>query len=423
MLCRQDPARVYDPQIIKAQFPLLANRELRGEPPIVYLDSASTTQKPQCVIRAIEKYLVASNANINRGVYALSESSTEQYEHAREVVARFIGATHSRNIVFTHGTTESINMVALGWARNMLKAGDTIIVTEVEHHANIVPWQMLAKNKGVRLTFLPVDEAGSFDKDIYARLLEQNPKLVCVSGMSNVTGYLPPCKQMVEWAQRAGARTLIDAAQLVAHKPLDVRDLGVDFLAFSGHKLYGPTGIGVLYANDSVLDDLEPVFGGGVMVSQVTTTSSILAGIPTRFEAGTPAIVEAIGLNAALEFLESIGMAAIEQQGLVLYRYALEKLLQFPNLTILGNTDSTDERVGKRTGIISFAINGIHPHDVAQAFDDRNICMRGGHHCAMPLHHALHTPGSSRISFGVYTTQADLDVFADVLAQIIALLT
>jgi cysteine desulfurase/selenocysteine lyase len=306
-------------------------------------------------------------------------------------------------------------MVALGWARQRLHPKDLIVLTQGEHHSNLVPWQMLAKETGIELGFVPLTPEGTFDLEVYAALLNRSPKLVALSGMSNVTGYIPPYAQMLAQAQAAGARTLLDAAQLAAHRVLDVAALSVDFLALSSHKLYGPTGIGVLYGTDAALAELKPVFGGGEMVSYVSTDDFSLSPIPYRFEAGTPAIVQAIGFAQALKFVQNIGMASVGDYERELYTYARDQLLAIEGLSVLGYPQGVTADGAERSGIFSMNLEGIHPHDVAQALDARGICVRAGHHCALPLHRALGVPASLRASFGIHTTKADIDALCEAL--------
>lgn len=387
---------------VRLDFPIL-QRQVHPGVPLVYLDSTATAQKPQAVIDVLDEYYRLHNGNIHRGVHTLAEEATRAYEEAREKIAHFINAKKSRQIVYTRSTTESINLVAQTWGRKNLKAGDLVILTEMEHHSNLVPWQLLAEEKGLRLEFIPVDDDGLLDLAVYGQLLQQSPRLVAFTHMSNVLGTVNPAREMVAKARAAGAITLIDGAQSVPHFKVDVQDLGVDFMAFSAHKMIGPTGIGALYGREELLEDMPPYQGGGDMIKKVFLRSFTPNEIPYKFEAGTPAIAEAIGFGAAVDYLEKIGMDAIAEHEHRLVAYAMQKLTTIPGLQILG------EQKGNRGGVTSFTLEGIHPHDVAQILDQYGVAVRAGHHCAMPLHDRFHLPATTRASYYLYNTSGDID--------------
>ena len=379
---------------------------------MVYLDSTATAQKPKMVIDAMDEYYRATNGNIHRGVHYLAEKATEEYEAARAKIAKFINAAKPREIIYTRNTTESINLVAQTWGRAFLNQGDLVILTEMEHHSNLVPWQMLAAEKGLRLEFISVTENGELDQDIYEDLLKQSPKLVAFTHMSNVLGTINPAKEMVSKAHKAGAITLIDGAQSVPHFKVDVSDLDVDFLAFSAHKMVGPTGIGALYGKEELLNKMPPYMGGGDMIRKVQLRSFTPNELPWKFEAGTPAIAEAIGFGAAIDYLDSVGMDAIAQHEHDLVNYAMEKMKLLPGLEIMGG------KAAHRGGVISFTLPDIHPHDVAQVLDQHGIAVRAGHHCAMPLHDIFGIPASSRASFYLYNTEKEVDHLVTSLIEV-----
>ncbi len=396
---------------IRADFPIL-EREVRPGVRLVYLDSTATSQKPEAVIQAMDTYYRKTNANIHRGLHTLAEEATAQYEAARQTVADFIHAGDARQIVFTRNTTESINLVAQTWGRANLQAGDVVILTEMEHHSNLVPWQMLASEKGLRLEFIPVTDDGLLDLDVYRELLKLEPKLVAFSHMSNVLGTIPPAEEMTRLAHEAGALALVDGAQSVPHFKVDVQELGADFLAFSGHKMCGPTGIGVLYARKKLLEAMPPYMGGGDMIKKVYLRSFAPNDVPHKFEAGTPAIAEAIGLGAAVDYLESIGMEAIAAHEREMTEYALERLEEVPGVRVYG---PAAEHKG---GVVSFVMKNIHPHDVAQILDQDGIAIRAGHHCAMPLHERFQLPATSRASFYLYNQPEEIDKLIESLYKV-----
>jgi cysteine desulfurase/selenocysteine lyase len=393
---------LFDVEQIRKDFPIL-NLEIRPSVPLVYLDSTATTQKPSAVIEAMNQYYRTTNANIHRGVHTLAEKATYEYEAARTKIASFIHASKPKEIIFTRNTTESINLVAQTWGRAFLKRGDLVILTEMEHHSNLVPWQMLAKEKELKLEFIPVDETGLLDLVAFDRLLADSPKLVAFTHMSNVLGTINPAAEIIKKAKGVGAITLVDGAQSVPHFSVSVQEIGADFIAFSGHKMLGPTGIGVLWGREELLNQMPPFLGGGDMIRKVYLRSFIPNEIPYKFEAGTPAIAEVIGFGAAIDYLNVIGIERIAQHEQMISKYAIKKMTAIPGLKILG------EHVPNRGGVVSFTLEGIHPHDVAQILDGDGIAIRAGHHCAMPLHDRYGIPASSRASFYLYNTETEVD--------------
>ena len=391
-----------DSSKIKSDFPIL-DREVHPGVPLIYLDSAATSQKPRQVIAAMSEHYQHSNANIHRGIHVLAEESTGQYEDTRQKVADFINAAKAKEIIFTRNTTESINLVAYSWARANLSAGDVIILTEMEHHSNIIPWQMLASERDVRLEFISVTDEGLLDMQSYRKLLELNPKLVAFTSMSNVLGTITPAKEIVNLAHAAGALTLIDAAQAVPHFPVDVQDLDVDFMAFSSHKMCGPTGLGILYGKQELLEAMPPFLGGGELIKRVELRSFTTNDLPHKFEAGTPAIAEVIGLGVAIDYLNAIGMDAVAEHEQLLTAYALDRLEEVPGIWLFG---PSAEHKG---GVAAFTFAGVHPHDVSQILDRDGIAVRAGHHCAMPLHDKFSIPATARASFYIYNTTDDID--------------
>ncbi len=404
--------KTYNADEIRKDFPILGINVSPGVP-LVYLDSTATAQKPAAVINAMDEYYRSSNGNIHRGVHYLAEKATAQYEEARAKIANFIQAAKPREIIYTRNTTESINLVAQTWGKAFLNEGDLVILTEMEHHSNLVPWQMLAQEKELRLEFIPVNENGELDQAVFDNLLNEKPKLVSFAHMSNVLGTINPAKEMVAKAKQAGAITVIDGAQSVPHFAVSVKDLDVDFMAFSAHKMVGPTGIGVLYGKEELLNKMPPFMGGGDMIRKVYLRTFTPNELPWKFEAGTPSIAEAIGFGAAIDYLNSIGMDAIAEYEQALVKKAMAKLKLLPGLEIMG------EKAAHRGGVISFTLPGIHPHDVAQLLDQHGIAVRAGHHCAMPLHDKYGIPASSRASFYLYNTEAEADALAAALEKII----
>lgn len=389
---------------IRRDFPILA-REVHGKP-LVYLDSTASSQKPNAVIEAMTTYYQSYNANVHRGVYEISEEATAAMEKARVKIARFIHARQSKQVIFTRNTTESINLVAYSWGSANISTGDLIILTEMEHHSNLVPWQLLAQRTGARLQFIPVSNDGLLRLDVYEQLLKQQPKLVAFTHMSNVLGTINPAQEMIAQAHAAGAIVLLDAAQSVPHLPVDVQALDVDFLCFSAHKMLGPTGIGVLYGKKALLEAMPPFMGGGEMIRTVHLRESTWNDLPWKFEAGTPAVAEAIGLGAAIDYLSSLGMEWVRQHEREITAYALEQLQQISGLTIYGPND-----IDKRGGVISFTLEDIHPHDLASILDQEvGVAIRAGHHCAQPLMERYNLAATARASFYIYTLPEEIDV-------------
>lgn len=398
---------------IKDDFPVL-KREVSPGVPLVYLDSAATSQKPETVLRAMDFYYRNTNSNIHRGVHTLAEEATADYENARGKIATFIGASSPREIIFTRNTSESINLVAQTWGRVNLKPGDLVILTEMEHHSNLVPWQMLATEKKLRLEFIPVDNNGQLDIEVYKNLLEQNPKLVAFTHMSNVLGTINPAQELIQLAKSAGAHTLLDAAQSAPHFSVSAQQIGADFIAFSGHKMLGPTGIGVLWGRLDLLESMPPFLGGGDMIKKVYLRSFTANDVPHKYEAGTPAIAEAIGFGAAIDYLSAIGMDNIAAHEQRLTKYTMDRIREVPGLHILGPKEAD-----KKGGVVSFVLDGLHPHDVAQILDSEGVAVRAGHHCAMPLHDKLQISASTRASFYLYNTENDIDQLVKGLYKVI----
>ncbi|RCK76121.1 MAG: Cysteine desulfurase [Anaerolineae bacterium] len=396
---------------IREDFPVLG-RQVRPGVPLVYLDSTATSQKPLSVIEAMDHYYRAYNANIHRGIHVLAEEATAGYEEAREKVRRFINASSSREVIFTRNTTESINLVAHSWGLSHLKAGDLILLTEMEHHSNLVPWYLLAERIGLRLEYVAVTEEGLLDEADLERKLALKPKLFAFTHMSNVVGTINPAKEMIAKAHQNGAITLLDGAQSVPHFRVDVQELDVDFLAFSGHKMCGPTGIGVLYGKKEHLENMPPFLGGGDMIKRVSLGSFKPNELPYKFEAGTPAIAEAIGLGVAIDYLSQIGMDLIARHEHALVSYALERLSEIPNLRIFG--PSAD----KKGGVVSFVMDGVHAHDISQILDQYGIAIRAGHHCAMPLHEKFQIPATARASFYLYNTFQEIDHLVNAIYRV-----
>lgn len=394
---------------IRADFPIL-HQQVNGHP-LAYLDSTASSQKPALVLDALNDYYRRYNANVHRGVYQLSEQATEAMEQARHKIARFINARSPREIIFTRNTTESINLVANAWGRANLKPGDRILLSEMEHHSNLVPWQIIAQATGAELDFIPVDGDGRLALDHLDRLLTEQTKLVAVTHMSNVLGTINPIAAITQAAKALGALVLVDGAQSVPHFAVDVQALGIDFLAFSGHKMCGPTGIGVLWGRKSILQAMPPFLGGGSMISSVELRRSTWNELPHKFEAGTPAIGEAIGLGYAVDYLSQIGMEAIHQAEQQLTAYALERLDAIDGLHIYGPA------VEERGGVISFNLDGVHAHDVAAVLDQQGVAVRAGHHCCQPLMGILGAPATTRASFYLYTTPEEVDQLVDALAK------
>ena len=394
----------FSPVEVKKDFPIFSGSDL------VYLDNAATTQKPQSVLDEVDSLYREANANVHRALYSLGSEATERFENSREKVAKYIGANSEKEIVFTSGTTESINLLARSIG-NTLKPGDEILISEMEHHSNIVPWQMTAQRTGATLKYLSIKETGELDISNPEKYFTSNTKIVSLTHMSNVLGTINPIKKLSEKAHQVGAIMIVDGAQGASHMPVDVKELGCDFYAFSGHKMLGPTGIGVLWGKTEHLEEMDPFMGGGEMINTVTMESSTWNDIPYKFEAGTPNFAQAVGLGAAIDYLQNIGMNNIATHEQMLIKYALGKLNQIDGLRIHGSAKD-------RGGVISFNMDGIHPHDLAQFLNEDNIAIRVGHHCAQPLLKALGETATARMSFYIYNDESDVDKFCESLETI-----
>jgi len=402
----------YPIEKIRADFPILQQEAYPGKP-LVFLDSAASSQKPAAVIDTMSRYYQNDHANVHRGVHKLSEAATAAYEEARDKVQRFINAATRKEIIFTRNTTESLNLVAASWGRANLKAGDVVVISELEHHSNIVPWQLLQAEIGFTIRYIPVTDALTFDMEVFHRFLAQEPvKLVAVTQVSNVLGYVTPLAEIIQAAHAAGALVCVDGAQSVPHMPVDVQALDLDFLAFSGHKMCAPTGIGVLYGKRHLLEAMPPYMGGGDMIRRVTLQGSTWNDLPYKFEAGTPAIAEVIGLGAAVDYLQGVGMDALHAYESDIVEYAHERLIEIPGLRLFAPP------VGQRGGVATFTLAHAHPHDIAQILDYEGIAVRAGHHCAMPLHDRLGVSATARASFYLYNTRAEVDALVAGLYQV-----
>jgi cysteine desulfurase/selenocysteine lyase len=403
------PYATLDVESVRADFPILGTA-VHGRP-LVYLDSAASSQKPRQVIDAERTFYETSYANIHRGVYELSARATGAYDAARERVARFLGARHPHEVIFTRGTTESINLVAQGYVRPRLRPGDEILITAMEHHSNIVPWQLIAEATGAVLTVAPVTERGELVLDAFESLIGPKTRIVAAAWVSNALGTVNPVARMIELAHARGVPVLLDGAQAAPHLPLDLAALGVDFFACSSHKMYGPTGIGVLYGRTELLDAVSPVQGGGDMIATVTFEKSTWAPLPARLEAGTPHIAGAVGLGAAVEYIERLGRSAIAAHEHELLTYATARIAALPGVTIVG-------RAREKASVLSFTMDGIHPHDIGTVLDSTGVCVRAGHHCAQPLMQRLGLLATARASFAAYNTRRDVDALAEGLERV-----
>jgi cysteine desulfurase/selenocysteine lyase len=392
-----------DVKAIRADFPIL-DQEVRPGVPLVYLDNAATSQKPLSVIETMNDYYRRYNSNVHRGIHKLSEQATDAYENARKRIARFINAASFREIIYTRNTTESINLVAWSWGRANIRQGDVIISTEMEHHSNIVPWQILAQQTGAELRFVPLTEEGLLDMAAFHAMLDERVKLVTVTHMSNVVGTIQPVREMAEAAHAVGALILVDGAQSAPHVPVDVRAMDCDFFAFSGHKMLGPTGIGVLYGKRAVLEAMPPFLAGGDMIKRVELSGAVWNDLPYKFEAGTPSIAEAIGLGAAIDYLEKVGLEAIHQHEIAITAYALDRLAEVPGMRVLGPADAR-----LRGGLAAMVMADHHPHDIAEILNYEGVAVRAGHHCAMPLHQRYGVVASTRASFYLYNDFEEVD--------------
>jgi len=414
-----DTAHGLDVARIRADFPILSSvlhaSEKSAGVPLIYLDNAATTQRPRSVIQAIVDTYEKHYANVHRGIHWLSDQSTDLFEEARGKIQRFIHAPHGEEVIFTHGTTESINLVARSWGDAHLKPGDEILLTEMEHHANIVPWQQAAARTGAVVRFLPITDDGQLRLDQLDQWLTPRTRMLAVTAISNVLGTINPLTELIARARAVGSLVLVDAAQSVPHQPLDVQQLDADFVVFSGHKMLGPSGVGVLYGRRALLEAMPPFLGGGSMIRRVTTAGFEPADLPAKFEAGTPPIVPAIGLGAAIDYLQRIGMPAIHEHESMLCRQAHDVLSAIPGLTFLGPSPA------QKSGIVSFVLQRVHAHDIAQLLDRQGIAVRAGHHCAMPLHKRLGINASSRASFYFYNTPDEVTALGRALEGIVQL--
>ncbi len=399
----------FDVDAVRKDFPILS-RQVHGKK-LVFLDSAASAQKPRQVIDTLRSVYEDEYANVHRGAYFLSEQATSRYEGAREKVREFIGAAHAHEIIFTRNATESINLVARSYGKEFLKAGDEVIISELEHHSNIVPWQMLRDEIGIVLKTTPISDAGEFLLDDFKAVLSDRTKLVALAHMSNVLGTILPVREIIDLSHAAGAKVLLDGCQSVVHQPVDMVGLGCDFYAFSGHKLYGPSGIGVLYGREELLDAMPPFLGGGDMISSVTLEQSKWAKLPHKFEAGTPAIAPTIGLGAALDYVNALGLENIGAHEAELLAYANQQLAQIPGLTLIGTAPG-------KGSVISFTLDCAHPHDIATIVDRSGVAVRAGHHCAQPLMQRFGIPAATRASFGLYNRRDEVDALVDALGQV-----
>lgn len=405
------PPGTFDARQVKQDFPIL-QQTIHGKP-LTYLDSAASSQKPSVVIEALDAYYRASNANIHRGVYWLSERATALYDEAREKVARFINAPDARSCVFVRNATEALNLVAYSWGRANLGPGDTVVLTLLEHHSNIVPWQIITAERGATIRYVDIDDDGRLRLDQLDHYLRtERVKLVGVTHVANALGTINPVAEIAASAHAAGALVLVDGAQSVPHMPVDVQALDIDFLVFSGHKMLGPMGIGVLWGRREILEAMPPFLGGGDMIREVTTCGSTWADLPAKFEAGTPSVGDAVGLGAAIDYLTALGMDAVRAHEREIVAYALERLAQVPGITLYGPTGED------RAGVVSFTLDDIHPHDIASILDSEGVAIRAGHHCAQPLMDRLGVVATARASFYVYNSEEDVDRLADALQTV-----
>ena len=399
----------FDVNRVRADFPVL-RQQVNGKP-LVYLDNGATSQKPQCVIDELVRYYTTENANVHRGVHTLSQMATEDYEGARSKIRRFINAADDREIIYTSGTTEGINLVAHAFGRQNVGPGDEIIVSNMEHHSNIVPWQMLCEEKGARLRVVPIDDSGELLMDEYERMLSPRTKLVSITHVSNALGTILPADQIVGLAHAQGVPVLLDGAQAVPHMPVDVRKLDCDFYVFTGHKLYGPTGIGVLYGRERLLDSMPPFLGGGDMIRSVTFDKTTYADLPDKFEAGTPHIAGAVGLGAAVDYLTAVGFDKISNHEAQLLEYGTAALSDIPGLQLIGTARN-------KASILSFVLKGAHPHDIGTIVDMEGVSIRTGHHCTQPLMERFGVPATARASIAMYNTREEIDQLVHALCRV-----
>ena len=405
----QNDMSAYDVNRIRADFPILS-QEVHGKP-LTFLDNGASAQKPRQVIDAMRSVYETEYANVHRGAYQLSERATERYEGARDIVQRFLNAKSRQEIVFAKNVTEVINLVAYSYARCVLEPGDEVIITDMEHHSNIVPWQLMRDERGLVLKYVSCTDDGEFRIEDLAKLITPKTKLISLTHVSNVMGTVVPIKEVAKLAHEHGAKLMVDGAQAVMHMPVDVQDLDCDFYAFTGHKIYGPSGIGVLYGKAELLDAMPPFLGGGDMILSVTMEKSTWAALPAKFEAGTPPIAQAIGLGAALEYVSGIGLEGIAAHEIDLLNYATQQLSSIDGLTIIGTAPN-------KTSVISFTMDGAHPHDISTIIDQAGVCVRAGHHCAQPLMERMGVPATTRASFGMYNTREEADTLVAALGNV-----
>lgn len=408
-ILKKDPSILFDVTRIRADFPILQQKIF--DKPLIYLDNAATTQKPQQVINAISRYYAFENANVHRGVHTLSQLATSSYEQVREKVKNFINAKYSHEIIFVRGTTDGINLIADSFSQYAIQEDDEIIISSMEHHSNIVPWQLLCNKKSAKLQIIPMNSCGELDLEAYHKLFNSKTKLVALTHVSNVLGTINPIKEMIAFAHQFDVPVLIDGAQGVTHMPIDVQDLNADFYIFSGHKLYAPTGVGILYGKEQILDKLPPYQGGGNMIKSVRFEHTDFNDLPYKFEAGTPNISSVIGLGAAIDYLNQLGMNNLSAHEQQLLKYATAKLEQISGLRIIGTA-------AEKAGVISFVLNDIHPHDIGTILDHEGIAIRAGHHCAMPVMEYFQVPATVRVSFGIYNYQDEIDVLTNAIMKV-----
>ena len=402
------PLQAFDVERVRSEFPAL-QQKVHGKP-LVYLDNGATTQKPNVVIETLERYYYLDNANVHRGVHELSERATEAYEGARQTISDFVNARSTKEIIYTSGTTESINLVAYSYALENIKAGDEILITEMEHHSNIVPWQIICERTGAKLKVAPMNDKGELMLEEYERLLNARTKLVGMVYVSNALGTINPVKQMIRMAHDVGAVTVVDGAQAVAHLAIDVQDLDCDFFAMSSHKVYGPTGIGVLYGKQRLLEKMSPFQGGGDMIEYVSFDKTTFNELPYKFEAGTPHIAGAIGFKAALDYVKRLGLGVISAHERGVLQYATKRILEIPGIRIIGTANL-------KCSVLSFILEGAHPSDIGTILNYQGVAIRTGHHCAMPVMQHFKVPGTARASFGLYNNRNDVDVFITALEK------
>ncbi|MEC7349687.1 MAG: cysteine desulfurase [Candidatus Thermoplasmatota archaeon] len=395
--------------MVKEEFPILSQSV--NEKPLIYLDNASTTQKPSSVINEIQNYYESTNSNIHRGVHHLSQKATEKYEDSRKIVQKFIGAKSSKEIIFVRGATEAVNLVANSYVKPLLSEGDNIIISQMEHHANIVPWQLITKEKKAEIRVVPINEAGELLVEDMDDLIDENTRFISLNHVSNSLGTVNPVNKLIQKAHQNDIRIMIDGAQAVQHMKVNVSDLDVDFYCFSGHKMYGPTGIGILYGKKEILEKMEPYQGGGDMIKSVTFEKTIYNDIPHIFEAGTPNIVGAIGLAKAIEFIENITIEKIEKHEMDLLNYATEKINSIEGVEIVGNAEN-------KASVISFVMGDIHPHDIGTIMDNLGIAIRAGHHCTQPIMDFYNIPATARASFAIYNTEEDVDKLVEGIQKV-----